>query len=181
MGILAAVFRGESFQARDLIASVVCVIGVYFLVPEFNLSNSDTIGVLLGLVSGFFYALIPLGHKHLAHVPFLIRIFFQFFVALIFFLFTYPWSEWNLESKDWWGLLYLGIGATLIAHSLWSNVATRLTGKAAGLIYYSYIPISVFISFLFLGEQLDQKNILGACLIISGLVIGLLVDKKSRA
>lgn len=181
MGVMAAFFRGESLTSKDLMASALCLAGVYFLVPEFNLHNSDALGIALGLVSAFFYALIPLSHKSLVKVPFLIRMFYQFFIAFLAFLFTLPWSQWDLTAKDWWGLIYLGVGATLIAHSLWSNVATRLTGKAAGLIYYSYIPISVLIAVYFLDESLDQKMLMGAALIILGLVLGLVLDRKPRA
>lgn len=181
MGVMAAVFRGESLSSKDLMASALCLAGVYFLVPEFHLHNSDALGIGLGLVSAFFYALIPLSHKSLVKVPFLIRMFYQFFIAFLAFLFTLPWSQWDLAAKDWWGLIYLGVGATLIAHSLWSNVATRLTGKAAGLIYYSYIPISVLIAVYFLDESLDQQMLIGAALIILGLVLGLVLDRKPRA
>ena len=181
MGVMAAVFRGESLSSKDLLASALCLAGVYFLVPEFHLHNSDALGIGLGLVSAFFYALIPLSHKSLVKVPFLIRMFYQFFIAFLAFLFTLPWSQWDLAAKDWWGLIYLGVGATLIAHSLWSNVATRLTGKAAGLIYYSYIPISVLIAVYFLDESLDQQMLIGAALIILGLVLGLVLDRKPRA
>lgn len=180
MGVMAAVLRGEGLSSKDLMASALCLAGVYFLVPEFNLQNSDALGIALGLVSAFFYALIPLSHKSLVKVPFLIRMFYQFFIAFLAFLFTLPWSQWDLKVMDWWGLIYLGVGATLIAHSLWSNVATRLTGKAAGLIYYSYIPISVFIAFYFLDEKLDQKMFVGATLIILGLVLGLVLDRRTR-
>lgn len=179
MGILAALFTTEKFYRKDLIASFFCLFGVYFLVPEFTLANRDTLGVALGLISAIFYAMIPIVHKKLKDVPFLIRMFYQFFIAFLGFLMTLPWSRWDLESKDWLGLIYLGVGATLVAHSLWSYVATRLDGKTAGLIYYSYIPFSVFISYWFLAEKLELKNIIGGIMIIGGLIFGLMGQKKS--
>lgn len=179
MGFLAAVFTSEKFYRKDLLASVFCLFGVYFLVPEFTLANRDTLGVILGLISAVFYAMIPIVHKKCKDVPFLIRIFYQFFIAFLGFLITIPWSRWDLETKDWLGLIYLGVGATLVAHSLWSNVATKLDGKTAGLIYYSYIPLSVFISYWFLAEQLQMQNIIGGLLIICGLIFGLVGQKKS--
>lgn len=173
LGILSAVLHREPLHRKDLFTSLCCLAGVYFLIPEFNFENQYTLGVLIGLVSAFFYALVPITHKKINHVPLRIRVFYQFFVALIFFLFTFPWSHWELSGSDWGGLIFLGIGATLIAHSLWSKVTSQLPGKTSGLIYFSYIPFSVLSAQYFLGDHLSIRSLFGAFLILAGSVLGL--------
>ena len=36
----------------------IVLVGIYFLTPEFNLQNNYTLGVIFGLISSVFYALI---------------------------------------------------------------------------------------------------------------------------
>lgn len=178
LGPLSAILRKEPFHQKDILSSLCCFAGVYFLIPEFNFQNQYTLGIIVGLVSAFFYALVPISHKRINHVPFRIRIFYQFFVAFIGFLFTAPYSHWNLNQKDWAGLIFLGVGGTLIAHTLWAKVSSHLHGKTAGLIYYSYIPFTVLFSHLLLRDQLTLQNILGGLLILLGLTLGLVLPHR---
>jgi drug/metabolite transporter (DMT)-like permease len=179
LGIMGAYFRREPYGVKDLLSAVVCLLGVYLLIPEFNFKNTYTLGVMIGLSSAVFFSLVPLVHKRINHVPARIRIFYQFFGALICFLFTAPWANWNITVADWWGLIFLGLGATLIAHALWSHISSRLHGKTAGLIYYSYIPFSVLFAHLLLGDQLGSRNLFGGGLIILGLLLGTLMPTKA--
>lgn len=181
LGVLGAYFRKEPYGKKDLIAGAVCLFGVYFLIPEFNFQNTHTLGVVVGLLSAIFYSLVPLAHKRINHVPARIRIFYQFFGALICFLFTAPLANWNLSVSDWWGLIFLGVGGTLIAHSLWSHISSRLHGKTAGLIYYSYIPFSVLFAHLLLGDELGLRNLVGGGLILLGLLVGTLLPTRVKS
>lgn len=178
LGVLGALLRNEPFHQKDFFAGLCCLFGVYFLIPDFNFQNEHTLGIFVGLLSAVCYAFVPMAHKKVNHVPLRIRIFYQFFVAFIGFLFTFPWSHWSLSRKDWGGLIFLAVGATLIAHSLWSSVSSRLHGKTAGLIYFSYIPFSVLFAHLFLGDELGVKNLLGALLIFSGLLLSILLPQR---
>jgi len=173
MGIIGSIVHHEPFYKRDLLASFVCVIGVFFLIPEFSFENKNTLGLLVGLISAFFYSLVPMVQKKLSHVPQNIRTFYQFFGALPFFLCTYPLSNWDLSRNDWLGLIYLGTAATLIAHTIWSKVCSEIPSKTSGLIYYTYIPLSVSLAVFVMGDELSPKVLLGAGFIFSGLLLGI--------
>jgi drug/metabolite transporter (DMT)-like permease len=82
-------------------------------------------------------------------------------------------TNWTLTTRDWAGLLFLAIGVTLIAHSLWVRVTTRLSPSATSIVYYGTIPITITLGVLILGEPLTLRTVLGAALIVGGGVIGL--------
>ena len=171
---LGWVIRKNKPRIFDFIALALAIVGTYFIVPEFSLSNNATIGILLAIFSGFCFALLPVLHQHYRFIPERIRIFGQFFFALMVFLFFIPMTDWNLQTVDWWALLYLAIPGTFIAHSLWVRVTTRISTTITSLIFYLIIPMTMMISHFWLDEPMPFEKIAGALLIVSGNVISML-------
>ena len=170
---LGWVIRKNKPRIFDFIALELAIVGTYFIVPEFSLSNNATIGILLAIFSGFCFALLPVLHQHYRFIPERIRIFGQFFFALMVFLFFIPFTDWNLQTVDWWALLYLAIPGTFIAHSLWVRVTTRISTTITSLIFYLIIPMTMVISHFWLEEPMPIEKIAGALLIVSGNVISM--------
>ena len=170
---LGWVIRKNKPRIFDFIALALALVGTYFIVPEFSLSNNATIGILLAIFSGFCFALLPVLHQHYRFIPERIRIFGQFFFALMVFLFFIPLTDWNLQTVDWWALLYLAIPGTFIAHSLWVRVTTRISTTITSLIFYLIIPMTMMISHFWLDEPMPFEKIAGALLIVSGNVISM--------
>ena len=170
---LGWVIRKNKPRIFDFIALALAIVGTYFIVPEFSLSNNATIGILLAIFSGFCFALLPVLHQHYRFIPERIRIFGQFFFALMVFLFFIPLTDWNLQTVDWWALLYLAIPGTFIAHSLWVRVTTRISTTITSLIFYLIIPMTMMISHFWLDEPMPFEKIAGALLIVSGNVISM--------
>jgi drug/metabolite transporter (DMT)-like permease len=155
----------------DFLALLLALVGTYFIIPEFSLSNDTTIGILLGVLSGFCFAALPVLHQHYAHIPERIRILGQFLFALLSFSVFFPAAEWRLQPVDWWALLYLAIGGTFIAHSLWVRITTKISTTVSSLIFYLIIPMTMAISHFWLAEPMPIEKIAGAFLIISGNVL----------
>jgi drug/metabolite transporter (DMT)-like permease len=157
----------------DFVALLLALAGTYFIIPEFSMSNNTTMGILLGVLSGFCFALLPVLHQQYAHIPERVRILGQFLFALLSFSFFFPLAEWQLQPVDWWALLYLAIAGTFIAHSLWVRVTTKVSTVVSSLIFYLIVPMTMVISHFWLKEPMPISKILGAVLIISGNVISL--------
>jgi len=62
---------------------------------------------------------------------------------------------------------------TLVAHSFWVRVTTRLSPSATSIIYYGNIPFAILSSVLLLEEPLTVRTMSGALLIIVGSMTGL--------
>jgi drug/metabolite transporter (DMT)-like permease len=160
-------------KASDLIPVLIAAAGAILVVPRFELANSVALGMLLATISAFFYALLPLLHQRWSHIPTPLRTLGQFGFALLCFSFFIAKTEWTLSARDWGGLLFLAVAVTLIGHSLWVRVTTRIPHAVTSIIYYVQIPIAVALGVLLLGEPLTLRTGIGAALIIAGSVIGL--------
>jgi drug/metabolite transporter (DMT)-like permease len=171
--LLSVFFAGERPRPIVIIAVLLAGTGAVLVVPTFNLSNTTALGMLLACVSALMYASLPLLHQRWSQIPTGIRTLGQFGFALLFFSLFITKTNWNLTPRDWGGLLFLAIGVTLIAHSLWVRVTTRLSPSATSILYYANIPIAISLSVLILGEPLTTRTLSGATLIITSGLIGL--------
>ena len=54
---LEPLFMNVKLQKRHFILGLMVIFGIYFLVPEFNIENSKTQGLLIGLLSALAYSL----------------------------------------------------------------------------------------------------------------------------
>jgi len=171
--ILGAVFVDHRPRWSDIAAVLLAAIGAILVVPHFTLANEVALGMLLATISAFFYAVLPLLHQRWSHIATPMRTFGQFAFALLFFSFFVTRTEWTLTARDWAGLLFLAIGVTLIAHTLWVRVTTQLAPSLTSIIYYGQIPVAVALGVIVLGEPLTARTVSGALLIIGGSVIGL--------
>ena len=157
----------------DYLALIFTLVGAYLVTPEISLANNYTLGMLLAVFSGLCFAVLPLLNQHYSDIPDKVRIFSQFFFAWIVFLILFPWTSWDLKSYDWWPLLYLAIFGTVVSHTLWVRVTTRISTIITSLIFYLVIPMTMGISHFWLDEPMPVEKIGGATLIVFGNVVGI--------
>lgn len=157
----------------ELFCVLLAFVGVYMVVPEFDINDGMTIGLILAVISGFLYALLPLMHQKYRHINGERRTFGQFFVAMVIFSFGLPQVEWSIPKESWIGLIVLGVVCTLVAHSLWIKVSTELNHVVTSVVYYLYVPIAMLFSFVFLDELLSPQQLFGAGLIIFANILGI--------
>ena len=111
--------RKHKPKILDFFALMLALLGTYFIIPEFSLHNNITLGIFLGILSGFCFALLPVLHQLYSFIPERFRVFGQFFFAWLVFLFFTPFTSWDLEPVDWWSLLYLAVpGNVYCSHAL---------------------------------------------------------------
>ena len=170
--VLGWFFNHGRITPVDLFVLALAVVGSVLVVPEFNVRNQEVLGLGLGVLSGFFYAFLPILHQRNSHISAFTRALGQFTFALIVFLLFWPLSEWNLTARDWLGLAFLGILCTLVGHTLWVRVTTTLSTRTTSVIYYLYVPVSLVLSVVVLRERVGAAMISGAGLIILANVVG---------
>lgn len=176
--LLNWLIKGQKVSWFDCLTVLLCFCGCLLVVPEFNLGNSVTVGLLFGVLSGLLYACLPLLHQRISHIPTLTRAWGQFIFAFIVFLPLSGQSRWDLSGSDWIKLLVLGVLCTLIAHSLWVKASTELPGVLTSLIYYLYIPMAVVLSAIFLKETINLPMIIGGVLILGANISQSVVSWK---
>lgn len=167
------IFQGKKPGLLEWFTVLMAVGGNLLIVPEFSLSNDITVGLLIGLGSGLFFAMLPLLQQRNAHILSYTRAFGQYGFGLIFFgLFSFQ-ADFNLPDSDWYYLIVLALVCTVGAHTLWLRATTHLPNAASSVIYYLSIPVAMLVSYLFLDEHMPANKIMGACLIIFANLLGI--------
>lgn len=187
--LLGHFFDGSKIKINDIFCIALAICGcilVAFKIPfidsfdktETSIDNKMLSGFLVAILSGVFYSFLPIMHKRISHVEESIRIFSQFSFAFIPFLFFTKEISIQTDFKNLALLIYLGFFCTLITHSLWVRVITKLHTKTTSIVNYTYVPISVMLSFLLLDEKLKLSSIIGGSLIISGNIFAAILKRN---
>lgn len=163
---LAWWFNGERIGVFECLAMLVAFSGCVVMVPEFSLNNTVALGIVCGVVSGFFYAVLPLLHQRASALNTLQRSWGQFSFALLCFVPLAPLANWDLQASDWYRLAALGVVCTLISHSLWIKATTELPALFSSVIYYLYVPLAMLSSSVFLNEAISSEKLFGVSLIL---------------
>lgn len=179
--VLGWIFNRTKVTRIDLLVLTLAVAGSILVVPEFSIHNQEVIGLGLGVLSGFFYAFLPILQQRNAHLPALTRALGQFVFGLAVFLLLWPLSNWDLSVRDWLGLLFLGIMCTLVSHTLWVRLTTMLSTRVTSVIYYLYVPVSLVLSVVVLNEHVNAGMIAGATLIIAANIVGVFHHMNKRS
>jgi len=179
--LISIIFHSRPFYTTDALAIGLVLIGTLMALPEFSLENEMTQGFLLGIFSAFFYAILPSFHQKNEHMTSGVRSLGQFGFAGLFFAAFLPWMNFDLSLLDWGGLLYLGLIATLVGHTLWIKFTTKVSAVPSSLMYYMSVPIAIALGSIFLQEEVTLALIIGALLIILGNIVGMSHQMKSNS
>ena len=164
--ILGWLLGRSQVTAVDLAGLLLACVGTWLLIPELNFRNEYTLGLLVGILSGLAAAILPLLHQHYADLNSNLRAWGQFTFAQLVFVCCLPWAAWEFHSSDWLTILYLGLGLALVGHGLWVHAVTALSTTTTSILSYLYLPLSLILSFLVLGEKLAGRSLLGVGLVL---------------
>ncbi|MCR9143437.1 MAG: DMT family transporter [bacterium] len=180
--LLSAAVDRVRLTAFDVVAVLLCIGGSLCLIPDFSANNTVVHGLILGAGSALCFACLPILHRRFRHIGSGVRAMGQFGFALPVFLIGLPYADFRaVPAHEWWWLLYLTVFCTVIGHGLWIRVTTALQPMTTSTVYYLYLPISLSLSYFFLGEQLDLRMLFGAALIASGSILGIRNQSRREA
>lgn len=156
---------------RDLISGCVVLLGIYLLVPAFDLANTTTQGVFWGLLSAFVFALRNLllgfwfGGQSAARA-----MSYQLLVIAVLMLPVVIWSPYTPTPQDVGLLFGLGVVFTGIAHTLFGYTLRFLKAKTVGLVACLQPVYAVIYEIGFLHSWPNLPTILGGVIIVSAAV-----------
>jgi drug/metabolite transporter (DMT)-like permease len=171
---MGAVFSDRRPGGREWIAVAVSALGAWVCLPTPGADAGAFVGFLLGMLSGLFYAALPLLHQRQTDLSLPTRAAAQFAFAWLLFLPFASTQDWRLRSEDWAVLAWLGIFCTFIAHNLWISITTVVRPATSGLLYYLAIPITMLLETFVLKRPPQMSQLVGAALILSGNAFGLI-------
>lgn len=158
----------EKLHWKDILIALITFLGIGLIVEDFDLENSNTLGVLVGIISGFTFALISLLNRKLVgnyssrqvalHQDIWAAVFLVPFLLIEDYSFN--WNNLGL-------LLILGIIFTALAHSLFIEGLKKVKTQTASIIACLEPVYGIIFAFLFLSEMPNSMEILGGVIILS--------------
>jgi drug/metabolite transporter (DMT)-like permease len=140
---------------------VLATFGVWLCVGGTEMEYEHLAGLAMGVLSGGFYAALPLLHQRLASVDPQLRTWSQFCFALPVFLVCAPWAEWSFSGSDLLLIVHLGLVVTLVAHYLWVQATTVLPIEVTGVVAYLQLPMSLSLNWLLTDQPITGRMVAG--------------------
>ncbi|MCY3998243.1 MAG: DMT family transporter [Flavobacteriaceae bacterium] len=169
---LEPLIRKVSFQRIHLLFGFMIVLGVYFLVPEFNFKDQKTLGLIMGLISAFAYAIRNIMVKtKISDMEGSSVMFFQMIVVTVLLfptMFYYPIE--NISSQ-WPFLLFLGIVTTSLGHTLFANSFKSFSTSNVSILNSIQPVFAILLALIFLNEIPQIQSIIGGSLILLTVVL----------
>lgn len=176
--ILAAIFYREPFRPLQLLSLAACITGG-ILVVGLSFSGDlalPPVGVALGLWASFglgfhtFYAQRVLGEG--LH-PLTITTYTNSIACLLFSFLARPVFLFNGQlTASMWGLAVLLALLSSVLPNFLSLQGIKLIGASRAALVASFeLPCNVFLAALFLGERLTSTQLLGALLVLAGVLL----------
>ena len=161
----------ERLRARDVLIALVVFGGLVLVVPEFDLSNNLTLGVILGTFSGFTFAVLSiLNRKYVADYSALVVTLYQDAVACLILLPFVGYTALSLTPGEWGSLILLGVVFTALAHALFIRGMMAVKAQLASIIASLEPVYGILIALVVLSEVPSAREILGGVVIIGAIV-----------
>ncbi|PML82684.1 hypothetical protein BCS96_13255 [Vibrio breoganii] len=182
--LMAAVFLGQKIRTQDWIACALGYLGVVVIATQgdvLGLQFESPLGVGLALLSTLLWAgYWILNAKNKADPVIAVLLGFLVAIPLTIALSIWEGAAWDISTKDWLAVTYVGLFEMGITFVLWLGAlkATQNTARISNLIFISPF-ISLILLSQILGEEIHISTLLGLVLIVAGLVIQQLKRKAA--
>ncbi len=162
---------------RKLVFIILLVVaGLYFLCGNGG-RFSFGIGEIYALLSALTGAgMLTYSSKHVSDVgPVALSTTQCAVTAVVSLVFAVIFEDFHslahVSPEGWWSVLYLAIASTCIAYSLQNIALSRVSATFVSLAFCTEPIFTVIASFFLLGERLSLIGLIGAALIVIGIVM----------
>jgi len=169
---LEPLFFKERLVKANVLFSLLCLFGVFLIIPSFQLNNSTFRGVLWGLFAGFTFAILTIFNRKLTQKLSPLSIaFYQDLFATIFLLPFLFVLRPSLSSRDILLLIILGTVCTAGSHTLFIKGMRYIKAQTASIISALEPVYGILFALLFLDEMPSLRTITGGCVILVSQVL----------
>ena len=178
---LVAVTAFERYHRREAVpaqvwgALLMVLVGAFFAVGAYqpSLLRVNLPGVMLGLVSAGFFAFYLLRASTLARRLNTWTVLLYGFGAGSLLWAAFDVATGTALPGDWriWTVMgFLGLIGTLVAHGLFVLALRTIRPSSAGIVATAEPVFAGLIAFLVLGDRLQPLQVLGAAVIVAGII-----------
>ncbi len=175
--VLAPMVLKERQNGLAYLGMAVVIVGMLLVVgTDFGEGGVSATGLIVGLGSAVFYAMLMLVNKQITGVSGLNLTFIEIVIAAVILL-PYVFATSGgvplpTDARGIFALLFLCTVNTGFACWLYFSSMNRLPAKAVALMGY-FDPVSALIfSAVFLDERLSSVQLAGAILVLAGALVG---------
>lgn len=156
---------------RDVLSGLLVLVGIYFLVPEFDFANSTTQGVFWGVLSALLFALRNVLQGYWFSGESAART--MSYQVLVVAVCMTPWLFFTPHQPTGWdvGLLVaLGLGFTAVTHTLFAHTLRYLKAKTASLVACLQPVYGTLYGVLLLAAIPALTTVIGGLIIVAAAV-----------
>ena len=161
----------EKLKKSDVFCTLMMLVGVFFIVPAFQMDNQITQGVLWGLLSAFTYAILSLMNRRFSSR-------YPATIVLIPMMFV---LKPVITLADAGVLMMLGIIFTAVAHSLFISGLRTVKVRIAGILSGLEPVYGTLSAFLFLKEVPSFRECLGGVIILAAVFLSTLKPEEKAS
>lgn len=175
--LMSRLFFGEPLNAQKIIAMILTLLGCILVIRLFPLNEItiSTFGILLGLGSGFGYALYSIfGKVALRSYSSLTIITYTFVFASLALI---PISGYTIDhslfdsDEVWWSILGLGFLPTALAYLLYTKGLSMIESGRASITATVEPLVATLLGVLLYAEKLTALQVVGFILIIASVLL----------
>ena len=177
--IVMVLLEGWFFRVRlrsiDFVSAVLALVGIYYLVPSFDLSDANFQGVVYGVAAGLIIPFIILARKKYIigrYNSWDISAYEMGLVSLILLpimLLKGSFDDYP-GARDLMYLIVLGVLLTGFARVLFVKSQSHLSGKVVGLTIVLEIVYGVILAMLFISAIPTHREIVGGLIVVCAVL-----------
>ncbi|SFZ89399.1 Threonine/homoserine efflux transporter RhtA [Flaviramulus basaltis] len=178
--LLEPLFIKSKLNIIHVVLSIIVLIGIYILAPDFSFENSHVKGILFGLFSALCYALRNLILKrHVQKYNGTVLMLHQIVILSVILLpFVFTMGTSNIVTQYPY-VITLALLTTALGHSLFIHSLKYFSVSTASIISSAQPIFGIIIAFFFLNEIPNTNTFIGGALILLTVFIESMRSKKS--
>jgi len=168
---LEPIFYKTRFDSFQLILAGLVLLGIYFLVPDLNLANDQTFGVMLGLFSAIAYTIRNLLiKKQVAIYPGSTLMFYQLTIMSVLLLPLFFFE--SIDPIDYWpAIVILALVTTATGHTFFVRSFKNFSLTTASIISSLQPIYGIILGIIILNEIPASRTLIGGALILATVVL----------
>lgn len=183
--LFAAIILKEKLTPKKIICIILAIVGVHTIIGGSN-ETGQILGILISVFAVISWSLISVVVRRVTQKYDPIQI--TTYAIIVAAVCTFPFSigEFMITPNiqfNWQviiSLIYIGVVCTALAHFLWNKSLSMIEAGACSLFYPVQPMVAVFLGWMFLGESININFVIGAILIIGGVVFSVIGKKEVK-
>ncbi len=163
---LEPVVLGERLRPADVVPAAAVCLGLYLVIPRFDLDDGLFQGAFWGVVSALLFAVLSIASRSYGarHSPLAITFHQQLGAALVVLPFALSRAA-SVAPVDWLGLVVLGVVFTALGQALAVASLSRLKARTVSVVFGLEPVYAIVLAWLLIHETPTPRTLLGGAVV----------------